>query len=132
LCLIFLCFIFTSPGLCFSVMNSTSRCSITQLYKKECRTIMLMKLHFKCFHTMSRLALGPTQPPIQWVPGTLSLGVKQLECEADPSPPSSAEVKNAWSYTSTPPVHLHGVVLGQIFHSTVCEISENSELWKIC
>jgi hypothetical protein len=27
------------------------------------------------------------------------------------SPPSSAEVKNAWSYTSTPPVRLHGVVL---------------------
>jgi len=27
------------------------------------------------------------------------------------SPPSSAEVKNAWSYTFTPPVRLHGVVL---------------------
>jgi hypothetical protein len=26
-------------------------------------------------------------------------------------PPSSAEVKNAWSYTSIPPIHLHGVVL---------------------
>jgi len=31
--------------------------------------------------------------------------------EADHSPPSSAEVKNAWSYTSTPPICLHGVVL---------------------
>jgi hypothetical protein len=31
--------------------------------------------------------------------------------EADHSPPSSAEVKNAWSYTSTPPIFLHGVVL---------------------
>jgi hypothetical protein len=29
--------------------------------------------------------------------------VKQPGCEADHSPPSSAEVKNAWSYTSTPP-----------------------------
>jgi hypothetical protein len=27
------------------------------------------------------------------------------------SPPSSAEVKNAWSYTATPPIRLHGVVL---------------------
>jgi hypothetical protein len=52
--------------------------------------------------TASRMALGPTQPPIQWVPGALSLGVKWLGCEADHSPPSSTEVKNVWSYTSTP------------------------------
>jgi hypothetical protein len=48
------------------------------------------------FTTASRTALGPTQPPIQWVPGALSLGV------TDHSPPSSAQVKNAWSYTSIP------------------------------
>jgi hypothetical protein len=51
------------------------------------------------------------QPPIQWVPGALSLGVKRPRCEADHSPPSSAEVKNVWSYTCTPPIRLHGVVL---------------------
>jgi hypothetical protein len=28
------------------------------------------------FTTASRTALGPTQPPIQWVPGALSLGGK--------------------------------------------------------
>jgi hypothetical protein len=39
------------------------------------------------------IALGPTQPPIQWVPGALSLGVKRPGREADHSPPSSAEVK---------------------------------------
>jgi hypothetical protein len=60
--------------------------------------------------TTSRLALGPTQPPIQWVLGALSFGVKQLGHEADHSPPSSAEVKNEWIYTSTPS-HLHGMVL---------------------
>jgi hypothetical protein len=54
------------------------------------------------FSTASRPALGPTQPTIQWVPGAISLGVKRPGCEADHSPPSSAEVKNAWSYTSTP------------------------------
>jgi hypothetical protein len=48
------------------------------------------------------MALGPSQPPIQWVLGALSLGIKQLGHEADHSPPPSAEVKNAWSYTSTP------------------------------
>jgi hypothetical protein len=45
----------------------------------------------------SRTALGPTQPPIQWVPGVLSLGVKRPGREADHLPPSSAEVKNAWT-----------------------------------
>jgi hypothetical protein len=42
---------------------------------------------------MSRMALGPTQPPIQWVQGSLSLGVKRPGREADHSPPSSAKVK---------------------------------------
>jgi hypothetical protein len=51
------------------------------------------------FTTASRTALGPTQPPIQWIPGIPSLGPRR---EADHSPPSSAEVKNVWSYTSTP------------------------------
>jgi hypothetical protein len=45
------------------------------------------------FITTSRMALGPTQPPIQQVTGGLSLGVKQPGSEADHSPPSSAEVK---------------------------------------
>jgi hypothetical protein len=46
-----------------------------------------------------------------WIPGLLSLGVKRPEREADHSPPSSAEVKNAWIYTSTPLTRLRGVVL---------------------
>jgi hypothetical protein len=45
--------------------------------------------------SVSRPALGPTQPPVQWVPGVLSLGVKaQPGHDADHSPPSSAEVEN--------------------------------------
>jgi hypothetical protein len=43
--------------------------------------------------------------------GPFYLGVKQPGSEADHSPPSSAEVKNAWNYASTPPIRLHGVVL---------------------
>jgi len=37
------------------------------------------------FTTASRTALEPTQPPIQWIPGALSLGVKRSGCEADHS-----------------------------------------------
>jgi hypothetical protein len=65
------------------------------------------------FTTASRMALGPTQPPIQCIPGALSLRVKQLGHEADHQPPSSAEVKYVWSYTSITPTHLHGMVLSQ-------------------
>jgi len=46
---------------------------------------------------LSRPAMGPTQPPIQWI-----TGVKRPRREANHSPHSSAEVKNAWGYTSTP------------------------------
>jgi hypothetical protein len=45
------------------------------------------------FTTASRTALGPTQPPSQWVPGTLSLGVKRPGHEAHHSPPPTAKVK---------------------------------------
>jgi len=37
-------------------------------------------------------------------PGAPSLGVKRPADEADSSPPPSAAVKNAWSYTSTLPI----------------------------
>jgi hypothetical protein len=54
------------------------------------------------FTTASRTTLETTQSPIQWVPGAISLGVERPGREADHSPLSSAEVKNAWRYTSTP------------------------------
>jgi len=48
------------------------------------------------FTTASRTALGLTQPPIQWAPGALSLGVKRPGRKADHSSPSTDEVKNAF------------------------------------
>jgi hypothetical protein len=45
--------------------------------------------------TAFRLALGPNQPPTQWALGHLSLEIKQ--------PGREAQVKNVWSYTSSPP-----------------------------
>jgi hypothetical protein len=47
---------------------------------------------------------GSGAHPASYAMGTrgFSLGLKQPGLEADHSPPSSAEVKNAWSYTSIP------------------------------
>jgi hypothetical protein len=42
----------------------------------------------------SRPVPGPTKPPTQWVPGSVSPGVKRPGREADHSPPTSADVKN--------------------------------------
>jgi hypothetical protein len=50
-------------------------------------------LGISLFTTASITALGPTQPPVQWIPGALSLGVKRPGREAYHPPPSSAEVK---------------------------------------
>jgi hypothetical protein len=61
-------------------------------------------------HAASRTALKPTQSPIQRVP-VFFPRVKEVGREVDHSPPSSAEVKNEWIYTSTLPVRLHGVML---------------------
>jgi hypothetical protein len=58
---------------------------------------------FSLLATASRPALGPTQSRNQWVTGALSQGVKRLGRVSDHSSPSSVEVKNAWSYISTPP-----------------------------
>jgi hypothetical protein len=45
-------------------------------------------------------------PTFQWVPG-----IRRSGFEVHNLPPYSGEDKNVWSYTSTPPIRLHGVVL---------------------
>jgi hypothetical protein len=54
------------------------------------------------YSTASTPALGSNQPPVQWVLGALSLGVKRPGHEADSSPPSSAEVKNGGTILPLP------------------------------
>jgi hypothetical protein len=56
--------------------------------------------------SVSRPALRPIQPPVQWVLVVLSLG-----CDADHSPPSSAEVENKYElYLLSPQAPLWSVV----------------------
>jgi hypothetical protein len=55
------------------------------------------------FPLLSRPALGPTQPPVQWVLG-LSGDKERPERDTNPSPTSSAVVMKGQSYTSTPPI----------------------------
>jgi hypothetical protein len=64
------------------------------------------------FTIVFRPALWLTQPPYQRISGAVSLGVKRPERETDHSPPSSTEVRNALSVTSTPPIGPHIMVLG--------------------
>jgi hypothetical protein len=60
--------------------------------------------------------MAQSHPPIQIVPGALSLSVNKPGCEAHHSPPpTSAEFKKPWIYTFTPQ---HGVVFNP-FRSTV-------------
>jgi hypothetical protein len=64
--------------------------------------------------SVSKPALAPTQPPIQWVPGVLFPRVKRGPGDADHSPPASTEVKNEYalyllSPPPAPPKRLYGV-----------------------
>jgi hypothetical protein len=81
----------------------------------------------------SRSGLQSTPPTTQWVPRDLYLGIKRPGCEGDHSPPSTAEVKDALSYTSTPSYCFHGVFLtlatGTTLHLPVRTITRNTVTW---
>jgi hypothetical protein len=76
------------------------------------------------FDAVSRPALGSTQPPSQWVPGALSLGIMRPGREADHSPPSSAEVKECAELYLHSPIRLQAWCLvkhrGVTFYKSSC------------
>jgi len=57
------------------------------------------------------LQIGCEAPQASYSVGTLGCfpGVRRREHEVNHSPPSIAEVKNEWRYTSASPICLHGV-----------------------
>jgi len=66
------------------------------------------------FTALSKLALGPTQPPRKWVAGAPSPVVNRPGCKSDHSPLSSAEFKKTWIYTSTPPYFMAWLSAGTL------------------
>jgi len=68
-------------------------------------------LGFESCQSQTTFFLSKTSLPVLEPPYLLFHGLweKRPLCEANHSPPSSAEVKNEWSYTSTPPTCLHDV-----------------------
>jgi hypothetical protein len=56
------------------------------------------------FPHLSRPALGPNQPPVQWVPSLSQGGKERPGRDADASTPSSDVVTKDYRYTSTPPI----------------------------
>jgi len=66
-----------------------------------------MGKRFSLFKT-SKVSLGPTQPSIHGYWSSLPQ-VTGVGHEVEHLPPSSAKVKNKWSYISTPPLCLNGI-----------------------
>jgi hypothetical protein len=65
------------------------------------------------FSLHHRVHTGPGAHPASYPIGTMGspLGVKRPSGNLTTQPPSNAKIKSVWSYTVTPPIHLHGVVL---------------------
>jgi hypothetical protein len=91
---------------------------------------------FKFVHAVLRL----TQPSIQWVPNFSPQRVKLPGREVCNSRPSNAEVRNEWSYTSTPPIHHYGVykdslpfafTLRTVLHRDTMDVQNKQELLTV-
>jgi hypothetical protein len=67
------------------------------------------------FPHLSRRDLGPTQFPVQWVPGFFPGGKLLPGRPADHSAPSSARFVEEYSYNSTQPLGHTGPVTGLLY-----------------
>jgi hypothetical protein len=88
--------------------------------RRRCRSSSPGRVKNFLFSTSSRLVLGLTQPPLQWVLGALSPGVKEPWREVDYSPPTTAEIKNTWIYISTSPFTFMAYLSTGKIYLTVC------------
>jgi hypothetical protein len=90
------------------------------VYAKRCfgvrenvltRCVKSLGIRGAATHTIMRRDLMLYEPPIQWVPEALSLGLKRPWREADHSPPPSSEVKEGVELYLHSPMRLYGAVL---------------------
>jgi len=72
---------------------TTAQCSESLRIQPRCRLSYFRQMEKALECTASRLALGLTHPPLQWVPGALSPWVKRPGRGFDNSHSSSAEDK---------------------------------------
>jgi hypothetical protein len=105
----------TSPNLCYNTfIQSRSAYNFESVLKSHGGSVSIATgygLDDRGFEVRVPAATTPHRPyrlwsPPQWVPG-----VKRTGCEAEHSPPTSAEIIKMLIYTSTPPIRLHGAVL---------------------
>ena len=107
-----------SKSILACAMNLLTQLHILLLLMK----VEVLTLVIQLFSRTSRLALGLTQPHIYWVPGALSTGVKW--------PPPTANVKNEWTYTSTPPyafMQCTGKTMHFLCNLPVCNVMHSKQ-----
>jgi hypothetical protein len=75
------------------------------------RSLSLGRVKDFHFSMLSRPVLGPTQPPIRWVPWAHYPRVKWLGCKADHTPLQQLELRSRKHRSIHPlPIWLHGIV----------------------
>jgi hypothetical protein len=87
------------------INNRVTSVGVAEGYRLDCQGYISSRGGIFLFSTVSIPPLGPTQPPIQWVPGTVFLGIKRLGREANHLPPSNAEVKIGGPIPLLPTMH---------------------------
>ena len=95
--------------------------------------IQAREKYFYLFSETSRPSLGPNQPPINGHRGSFQ-AVQRPGRDVQRSLPSSAEVKNKWSYTFTPSTCLHGVDRNSCIFLTFFKARKfgNDKRYQIC
>jgi len=99
------------PCVCYIARPSHTRCNDhNDDINRRVYVTKLITYNFSMFHHRVHTGSGAHSASYPMVTGALSLAIKRPWREAYRSPASSADVKNAWSYTSTPPLRLHLVL----------------------